>query len=51
MLFGGVHIEMAVHKVLGKLLDESGWSAALVTADITTAGKADSLVTRTPHAQ
>ena len=44
ILFGGLHIEMAVLKVLGNLLDESGWTEALVQADITTAGKADSFV-------
>ena len=55
IVFGGLHIEMAVLKVLGDLLDGSGWTSALVQADITTPGRADSLlkashVTRTRRA-
>lgn len=54
-MFGGLHIEMAILKVLGDLLDESGWTGALTQAGIAGAGTADSFlkaahVTRTRRA-
>ena len=42
IMLGGLHIEMTALKALGKWLYSSGWTAALVQADITTPGKADS---------
>ena len=42
IMFGGLHIEMVVLKMLGDWLKESGWVQALVQADITTPGTADS---------
>lgn len=42
-LFGGLHIEMAALKTLGDLLQDSGWVQALMHANITTPGTADSL--------
>ena len=30
VMFGGVHIEMVVLKILGDLLEDSGWTGALV---------------------
>ena len=42
VLFGGLHIEMAALKAVGKWLEGSGWAQALVQAEIVTAGMADS---------
>ena len=42
IMFGGLHIEMAVLKMLGDWLKGSGWVQALVRADITTPSTADS---------
>ena len=55
IMFGGLHIEMATLKVLGDLLDESGWTGALTQAGIAGPGTADSFlkaahVTRTRRA-
>jgi hypothetical protein len=55
VLFGGLHIEMAALKVLGDLLDGSGWTETLVQAGIASSGTADSFlkaahVTRTRRA-
>ena len=36
IMHGGLHIEMAAWKALGKWLDSSGWTAALVQDDIAT---------------
>ena len=38
MLFwwGGLHIEMAMLKVIGIWLDESGWSCVMTSANVTT---------------
>ena len=41
-MLGGLHIEMTVWEALGKWLASSGWTAALVQADIAAPGKADS---------
>ena len=55
IMFGGLHIEMAALKTLGDWLKGSGWVQALVQANITTPGIADSFlqaahVTRTIRA-
>ena len=55
IMFGGLHIEMAALKTLGDWLKGSGWVQALVHANITTPGIADSFlqaahVTRTIRA-
>jgi hypothetical protein len=44
VMFGGLHIEMAILKVLGEWLTESGWTTALSPAKITTPGTADSFL-------
>ena len=41
-MFGGLHIKMAALKMLGNLLQGSGWVEALVQAEITSSGTADS---------
>lgn len=55
VMFGGLHIAMASLKVLGDLLEGSGWTEALVQAGVPTSGTADSFrkashVTRTVRA-
>ena len=55
IMFGGLHIEMAALKAIGDWLEDSGWTSALVEADITSPGTADSFlkashVSRTRHA-
>lgn len=55
VMLGGLHIELTALKALGKWLDDSGWSSALVQAGIATTGTADSFhkashITRTRHA-
>ena len=52
VMFGGLHIEMAALKMLGNLLEGSGWTGALVQANVASSGTADlflkvSHVTRT----
>lgn len=54
-MFGGLHIEMAALTTLGDLLEGSGWTGALVQANIASPGTADSFlkashVTRTRRA-
>ena len=44
IMFGGLHIEMAALKTIGDWLKGSGWVQALVQAEITTAGTADSFL-------
>jgi len=44
VLLGGLHIEMAALKTIGEWLQESGWVQALVQAEITSAGTADSFL-------
>lgn len=51
----GLHIEMAAFKILGDLLDASGWTEALVQAGVAAVETADSFLkashlTRTRHA-
>ena len=55
VMLGGLHIEMNALKLLGDLLDSSGWTGALAQANIASSGIADSYlkvshVTRTRHA-
>ena len=55
IMFGGLHIEMAAFKLLGNLLQGSGWTSALVQAGIASSGTAESFlkashVTRTRRA-
>ena len=42
IMLGGLHIEMTDWEALGKWFASSGWTAALVQADIAAPGKADS---------
>lgn len=54
IMMGALHIEMAVLKTLGDLLEDSGWCNLLVDADIASSGKAESFlhashVTRTRY--
>ncbi len=44
ILFGGLHIEMAVLRTLGDHLGSSGWTGALVQAGVATSGTADSFL-------
>ena len=55
VMLGGLHVEMALWNTLGDLLEASGWTTALVEADIASSGTADSFLkvshlTRTRHA-
>lgn len=45
IMFGGLHIEMAAFKMLGKWLNGSGWTEALCNAGVATQGVADSFLT------
>lgn len=45
VMFGGLHLEMALWNTLGDLLESSGWTAALVEAEIASSGVADSFLT------
>ena len=42
VVFGGLHIEMALWNTIGDFLEGSGWTAALTEAGVATAGKAES---------
>jgi len=44
VMMGGLHIEMAVLRMLGHWLDGSGWVHCLVQADVATTGIADSFL-------
>ena len=55
VMFGGLHIEMALWSVCGDLLEDSGWTATLAEAGIASSGTAESFLkvthlTRTRHA-
>ena len=55
ILFGGLHIEMAELKSIGSILKSSGWTEAIVEADIAPSSTAESFlstsgVTRTRYA-
>ncbi len=43
ILMGGLHIEMAMLKVIGDWLDGSGWTYLITSADVTSEGRADGL--------
>ena len=45
IMFGGLHIEMAALKSLGTLLEDSGWTSAIVEAGLASSGTADSFLT------
>ena len=47
VMLGGLLIELAVLKAIGSLLLGSGWTEAIAQAEITTTGRAESLVTST----
>ena len=54
-MMGGLHIEMCALKLLGDILDGSGWTSVLSSAGVSSVGRADSFikathVTRTRHA-
>lgn len=44
IILGGLHIEMATLKMMGNLLQRSGWTAAIQHSGIATAGTADSFL-------
>ena len=44
MMFGGLHIEMALWTTLGNFLDGSGWTKAISEAEIASTGTADSFL-------
>lgn len=44
IIFGGLHIEMALWGTIGDFLDSFGWTTALCEADITTSGVEDSFL-------
>ena len=48
VMFGGLHLEMALWRTLGDLLDGSGWTTALVEAEIASSGVAESFL-KTSH--
>ena len=43
-MFGGLHIEMAALRSIGTLLQDSGWTGALVEAGMASSGTADSFL-------
>ena len=54
-MLGGLHTEMNFWKVIGDLLDESGWTTMLTDSGVATVGRADSYINasnlkRTRHA-
>ena len=44
VMFGGLHIEIAFLKVIGRWLEGSGWTTALVDANVATPGTAESFI-------
>ena len=44
LMLGGLHIKMAAFNFLGDWLDGSGWTSALVAAEVATGGVADSFI-------
>ena len=40
VMFGGLHLEMALWNTLGDLLDASSWTTALVEAEVASPGVA-----------
>ena len=55
VMFGGLHVEMAAFKIVGEWLAASGWKHAIIKAEVSTEGTADSFtkvshLTKTRHA-
>ena len=55
VMLGGLHTEMAPWSTLGDILEDSGWTTALIEAEVASSGTADSFLkvshlTRTRHA-
>ena len=46
-MLGGLHIEMAAFKLLGDWLDGSGWTSALIAAEVATGGVTNSFIKAT----
>ena len=44
VMFGSLHLEMALWNTLGDLLDASGWTTALVEAEVASPGVAESFL-------
>lgn len=44
VMFGGLHLEMGLWNVLGDLLESSGWTTAIIEAEIATSGVAESFL-------
>ena len=44
VMFGGLHVEMALWKILGDLLGSPGWTTTLVEAEVASTGVADSFL-------
>ncbi len=44
VMMGGLHIELSFLKVLGDWLEDSGWTSILATSNVTTEGRADSIL-------
>ena len=44
VMFGGLHLEMALWSTLGDLLGSSGWTTALIEAEVASPGVADSFL-------
>ena len=44
VMFGPLHIEMGALRLLGEWLDQSGWTSALVQANVASSGIADSFL-------
>ena len=51
IMLSDLHIKMALLKALGDLLDGSGWTSALVQAEIATAGTSNSFLEKTAAAR
>lgn len=47
VMFGGLHLEMALWNTLGDLLESSGWSTALTEANVASSGVAESFLKAT----
>ena len=45
IMFGGLHIEMAALKSLGTLLEDCGWTSAIIEAGLASSGTAESFLT------
>ena len=47
VVFGGLHVEMTALKAIGKWLERSGWTSALVQVNVASPGTANSLLKAT----